>query len=817
MNYTGENSPEVIDEGISLKELVGIARKYMYLILLIVCSALVAAGLYLFISEPVYEASGQLLVDSPKSSPLMEQAMGLTLANSPLILNTAVERIKGRSITDSVVVKTNSFVVMRNEALDAMDSLVAVPPEVFLKYKVELMRNSKFQDNNADFRVVDERGSVVGSGYFGKTIVLKNLSFVLNREYAGKNFVISIYPVKSARAMVLGSLKVSNIRNTNIVQLSVRSTSPLRAKQIVDAYATEFAQMNLFEKREEATASKDFLDKQFVKINEQLQDTENDYQQYKTTKGFIALDEQTVQYINRLGSLEEKRFDYQIKMNEASAAKEKSERVLGGDPELQKYLKINASPFFQENTILQGLYTKIAELQVENAKLRAEYSPSHPLLMQNESELAAAKKQLEEATTSAVLNATQGSDPLLSPVVQTLVANTINFNGYSSVLKQIDSEVKKLDGIMASLPEAEVEQAQLERRMRINEQIYNLLLSRLHDARIMEASTISDVRIINRAELPSGPVSPNKQKILLLALVAGLFLSGGTVFGFEQFKTSFSTIESIERECTVPVISIVPHLTKKQSVRKREIAVGFEKSDEANKRHAFELFNTLRMNLMFSDNFKDSKTLVVTSSMPKEGKSFISANLAVTIAHAGMKVLLVDCDFRHPVLHQFFNVPNSPGIIERLEGSIQDNGMRTVYPNLSFLPVGSSDDSLVITEVINNTSLVSFIESMKQSFDLIIVDTPPVNLFTDAVVLSSHFKNVLLAVKYNSNKDAVLYSKKVLSNVNASILGIVVNDVQKSKLLGAQYGYGYGSGYGYGYGYGHGYGYGEEYGYDKQD
>ncbi|MFC1540933.1 GumC family protein [Candidatus Latescibacterota bacterium] len=651
MNNDRIQNIELNDEGITFKELVGIVSKYRYLIGLIIFITLLLSTVYLLVSEPVYEASGQLLIESQRSS-LLEESLGFPGSSSPVILNTTVERIMGRSITDSVIVKTNSFVVMKKEALDFIDYLASSPPDSIKIFNIVLSRNSN-DNNDSDYRVFDSNGNLLASGFFGKKLILKNFSIVLNSSIPGKKYKIEILPIRFAREIISNNLNVSNIRNTNIIQFSYRHVSPLRAKQVIDGYITEFLKLNLLEKREEVTTRKNFLEDQFEKISTQLQDTANDYKEFKLTRGFVALDEQTTQYIERLGTLEKERVDYEIRITEASAIKKQSEKVLSGDPELQEYIKLTSSPFFQENTILQGLYSTIAELQVQNAKLRAEYNPSHPIMLQNETELEAARKQLEKATSVTIANATKGVDPLLRPVVENLVINHININVYDRVLNQIKSEIGKFDTIMKSLPEVEVEQLQLERRMRIDEQIYNLLLSRLQEARIMEATTIGDVRVVNTAELPQVPVAPNKKKVLLIALLAGLFVSGSVVFASEEFKTSFSTIESIERECGTPVVSIIPHLTKGRK-GKREIVIGFEKKEDHWKLHGFELFNTLRLNLMFSDSFQKSKTLVVTSSMPREGKSFVSANLAVTMAHAGMKVLLVDCDFRHPNQDSFF-------------------------------------------------------------------------------------------------------------------------------------------------------------------
>ena len=531
--------------------------------------------------------------------------------------------------------------------------------------------------------------------------------------------------------------------------------------------------------------------------------------------GVVGIDAQTNQYFDLLRFLEEKRIEYEIKIQEALTSTERSEKILQGDPEFQDYSRFTSSPFFQENTILSELYSKIAVLQVENARLSSEFNPSHPTVMKNKAELNAAQEQLDEAIKTTLNNATKGIDPLLRPVLESHLVNRINIKVYESVLNQVKEQINKINGLMEKLPMAEVDQSQLQRKMKISEQIYNLLLTNLEEARIMEASTISDVKVVDWAERPQYPITPNKRKVILVALLSGLFASGIVIFGSEHFRTSFPTTESIERTLGTHVISLIPVLTKRRK-KEKQIFVGFGKSaeeeiidsghfkDNHNKLQAFEIFNTLRMNLMISDNLEKNKTLVVSSAIAKEGKTVTSANLAITMAHSGMKVLLIDCDLRKPALHKVFNTENSKGLVDLITNkNFQGNIRKTSYPNLFLLPAGDTK-KVIISELVNKADLIATIVKFQSHFDFIIIDTPPINLYTDAAVLSTNLKNVLFVMKYNTHSDAVISSNKILTNLNANIVGVVVNFVHESRFLGGYYKYGYGYGYSYGYGYGYG-------------
>jgi len=194
MNQNSVQNMEVLDEGISFKELIGIIGKYRYLIGLIVFITLLLAVLYLFVADPVYEASGQLLIESQRSSLLMGESLGLPGGSSTIQLNTAIERIKGRSTTDSVAVKTNSFMLMDDEAEEVIESYTCTPPDSIQIFRIVSSHNTH---DEADYQVFTDTGDLLAKGYFGKKLTLENISLVLNSSASGKEFKITLLPSES--------------------------------------------------------------------------------------------------------------------------------------------------------------------------------------------------------------------------------------------------------------------------------------------------------------------------------------------------------------------------------------------------------------------------------------------------------------------------------------------------------------------------------------------------------------------------------------------------------------------------------------------
>jgi polysaccharide biosynthesis transport protein len=785
-------------EGMTVKEVFRIIWRYRIFAGLLILTSLIFGGVFLYISEPLYQSSGQILIEPSNSSLLTDKLSNMyDNKTSLLTINDAMIRLKSNGITDSVIVKTSSFINIGipREYLNKIKYFSATPPHMPMVLTV-----IPSEKPDSDFLVISNTGSLVGRGSFNKIFKSSNFSMILSDMKPVKGFDIILEPIKDVRKRIVGSLKVSNTRDTNVIEISSTSLDREKSKAIVNSYMAELYSQDLSDKQKSATSVKQFLENQLIGVSSNLNKTEESYLKSKISTGIVALDQQTNQYVDMQRHLEEKRIDYEIKLQEATVSKERTTAILKGETDLQDLSKYTSSPFFQqENGILEKLYSKIGELGVENAKLKSQYNESHPLVRQSDAQLEAARKQLDDAVATTVSNATKGVDPLLKPIVENQLLNQINVKVYRELLDQVKKEISNVNRSLSRLPQSVMDKSRYDRDITVNTQIHDLLLTRLEEARIMEASAFSDIKIINWAETPLSPISPQKSKILLLALFAGFFLSGFMIFGIENLRSSFDSAESVENALQAPVLGLIPRFSNNGS-NERKIMVEPEKNDGYSKLQMYELFNSLLVNLLSSHDFIAEKVCIVSSTLANEGKSIISANLAVTMARSGKKVLLIDCDFRKPVQHTIFGVQNTNGFVDWIKNNSTKGFLKTAYKNLIFLPSGTIGDSSV-SELFHDINMFESIKKLESSFDLIVIDSPPLMLYSDAMILSSHFKNVLLVVKSNTKEEDALKSKKILDKVGARISGVVVNNVKRSVLLGNSYNYKLGYGYGYGYGY----------------
>ena len=317
-------------------------------------------------------------------------------------------------------------------------------------------------------------------------------------------------------------------------------------------------------------------------------------------------------------------------------------------------------------------------------------------------------------------------------------------------------------------------------------------VANVFEKEVKQIYNISNVSIIDVAILPTEPSNDHLFRDLVLALMVGFVLSSGVIFVIFYFDDTLRDVDTIESEIGLPVIA-------KIFKDKNGIDLIVDKKPNAS---ASESIRTLRTNLQFSSIDQDLKTLLVTSSLPSEGKSFICSNLAISFAQAGKKVLLIDCDLRKGRQNRIFKVSSKKGLSNLLISDIHEYGdfiQETRIDNLYIIPKGSVPPNP--SELLNSKKNEVLLGMLKKYFDIIILDGAPIVGLSDSLILSSLVDKVLLVSAINQTpKSEIINTKKDLENVGAHIAGIVANNViaKKAHYGNYYYYYGYKNGY-YGY------------------
>ena len=346
----------------------------------------------------------------------------------------------------------------------------------------------------------------------------------------------------------------------------------------------------------------------------------------------------------------------------------------------------------------------------------------------------------------------------------------------------IAARVTELDKVMAGysvrfsrLPSATLELARLERDKRANENIYTMLLETYEEARIAEARELGEVRVIDRAEEPLEPVSPNKTLNVIIGAILGLGVGLGLVFTREYLIDAVRFIEDVN-ETSLPVLGIIPEFGK--PAKSRNGASPSRSIEDHLVTHqdplspVSEAYRTLRTNVGYAGQHGPPRSILVTSPGPSEGKSTTVANLAITMAQQGTNVVLVDADLRRAVDHTIFGLSLEPGLANLLTGRAgYDQVVRpTGIPNLSMVTSGATPPNP--SELLGSYRMMDVIMELSSRFDCALFDAPPLLLVTDAAVVASKTEATLVVVRAGATRrSAVVRTKTLLETVRARIVG----------------------------------------------
>jgi len=379
-------------------------------------------------------------------------------------------------------------------------------------------------------------------------------------------------------------------------------------------------------------------------------------------------------------------------------------------------------------------------------------------------------------------------------------------------VQKISSQISSIEEQMKALPREELEYARLSREVKINEELYTLLAKRFKEAEIAEADREQMAAIVTPANEPTAPVSPRKMVNIGVGAVAGLFLGFVLAIFFENMDTSIGTIEDVEQYLGIPVIGIIPHenATKIKTSKKdekisaqRSLLINFH----SNKSPFVEAYHTMRTNLKFTP-FKENagNVLAFTSAGVAEGKTLTSINFSLAAAQSGTKTVLVEMDMRRPLLHKVLGIRRIPGITEAAGGKALDEVIRGTadlmlgemsleglidvpgIENLKMITCGELPTNPI--DFLNSAATRSFIKSLSQNFELVILDCPPVLLFADAMIIATTMADATILVYQvgKMSRTALKRAKDQLTAVKANVIGVVLNDIKASDIE-QRYGY----------------------------
>ena len=579
----------------------------------------------------------------------------------------------------------------------------------------------------------------------------------------------------------LKKLQVSAISATDILQVSYQDTDPKKATQVVNTLIANYLDNNILVNRAEAVAAREFLEEQLPQAEQTLLETEVAIRRIQEKNQIISSQEYAESIIANLRDVETRITEIRAKINNVDSQADYLRQKLG----FSREQALVASAIGQSPEI-QNIVEQIQELESKLALESSRYQVNSSNIIRLQSKISSLKELLERQTKAIADSQTQAldGDAKFSSIQQDLTDKLIQLEAQNVGLnKQLDYllQAEKNQREKASqMPQLEQNLRQLERKLAASQSTYELLLQQLQTIELAENQNIGNVRVISYAVVPEKPIS-SRSVSYLASVGLAVLTTIGTIYLLEITDRTLKTIEEIKQLFGYTWLGVIPDLDR----------FNLEYLPESNsdpivprlivRDHpalpASESYRMLQSNLKFLTSDRQIKSIIVTSSVSKEGKSTVTANLASAMAQVGHKVLLIDANLHHPMQHHIWNTNNEGGlsnvIAEQLNPRI---AIQEVMLNLDLLTSGVIPPSPAT--LLDSQRMRILMDYWSESYDFVIIDTPSIDLAADAPIMGRMADGVLLVVKPGAVERAKAnFTKEILEQSGQNILGIVFNSI----------------------------------------
>jgi capsular exopolysaccharide synthesis family protein len=599
--------------------------------------------------------------------------------------------------------------------------------------------------------------------------------------------------------MLRENVKVTEVKDTDILVLTCWAPTGFEAAFWANALADQYYESSVRASRGEVTELREFLEQQLESTRIKLARSEDRLREYKEAERVVALEPETMKLVEQCATFE----SY---FNQAETDLNANLRRLDY---LKKQLSETKSTLVEDVThitspLIEQLQKDIAERQSRVASLLAVPSPGTDVTVAAlESEIEQIKTRLIEETRRLAGTGIASMDPIATSqdIFNSILTTEVEVRSLTARTEALRDICEDFNAQLEALPEKSLILARLERDTQLNEKLYLMLNEKYEETRIAEAGKMPAARIIDRATPPLTPIRPDKRMNILIGILLGLGIGIAVSFALEFLDDSIKTPEDIEKLGmpllgTIPAVKIAEVARRLKQERKRYSVDDLDRFESKLvtrfSPHApvSEAYRSLRTNIQFTSAREPKKVLMVTSSATKEGKSTVLANLATTLAQTGARVLVVDSDLRRPALHTFFKLDAAKGLTDIIRGTIPwgEAVKLTDIKNLFLITAG--DEATNPSEMTSSNELKKFLDEARNEYDFVLMDSPPLILVTDPVVLATRADGTLLVVASGFiGRGEVQRAVALLRNVNAPFLGVVLNGLDIKKMYGSYYYY----------------------------
>lgn len=590
----------------------------------------------------------------------------------------------------------------------------------------------------------------------------------------GVNAPAAQVPMDVAVDRVISATLVEPIKDSRLVRVKFDDPDPERAQRVLTTLIEVYRERNIDQAQQFTNSGADWLAAQMQELKDRLDKSERALHDYKSGKQMLSLslDDKTNMLREEIGQLNTSLTQVKTRREAVAAQVAELGKIDATDP-------INLpSQTLLDSTVLQTLRARYLDAKSERDALLAEGKGSlHPEVVALQAKIETAR----QALLSEISNVQAAARAELATTEREL-------QGLGRLYADAEKRALELNLI-------EIDYHKLERTKANTERLYSMVLERTTESDLARKMRFNNIQLVEEATLPRGPVTPRIPLNLAIGLFGGLAFGLALALGRETLDSSLKSTEDVEQYLGLPFLGVLPRIGDSTRWRRRaraqlgpvaELAVHSD-----SKSAVAEAARAIRTNILFSSPDRPPRSLLITSSGPEEGKTTVATSLAVVMAQAGQRVLLVDCDLRRPRMHRIFSKLSTVGVTTTLlePGALDAADLSCDVPGLDVLPAGPIPPNPA--EIFHSEAFRRLLSQLCERYDRVILDSPPVGPVTDATILSTLADATLLVVRsHRTDREAARRSLRTLRDVTGNtILGAVMNDQRNHDRYGYPYYY----------------------------
>jgi succinoglycan biosynthesis transport protein ExoP len=715
------------EEQINLRDYLYVIQKRRWTVITVFAVIVITVAILTFTATPIYEATARLIIDKENPNVVSIQEVMSVDASGSDYYQTQYKIIESRTVAREVIRRLN---------LDKSE-------EFFPKPKDDLISNLK---RSIQETIAFWKDSITSLLRTGDKSIPKTLE--------------GFEPDSPLVSDFIKRIKVSPIRNSRLVDVRFEGKDSVLAATIVNTLTDVYISQNLETKLRAAQDAVKWLHNRIEEERKKVEKAEQALLRYKEKHSIVTDFSSDVENITaqKLAHLNTQVVEAESNRVEAET-RYKQAMVLTGTPDM-----LDSIPEVLNNELIRQIKSMEVELFKRMSELSKKYGQKHPQMVAIESELNTLQKRRTQEV-SRVINSLKNEYKVALAKENSLKA---------ALAKQKKESLE--------LNQKAIRYGVLRRESESARYMYELLIKRFKETSLTEDMKTGNIRIVDRAEVPEYPIKPKKKLNILLAIIVSLLTGTGLAFFFEYLDNTIKLPEEVEKHLNIPFLGSIPLFSTKNKWNIRDdtsqelIAYNYPRST------ASESYRGIRTSILFSSAESVPQVILITGVGPQEGKTITTANLAVTMAQADSKILILDCDMRRANVHKVFGTANDHGISNLLVGNsnMREAILHTRIPNLDVIPCGPIPPNPA--ELLGSTRMKTLLNSLRKHYAHILIDSPPSIPVTDAVVLSKSVDGLILVIRAGyTAKEIIKIGIAQFGAVGTHILGAVLNGVDMSR------------------------------------